>query len=118
MKSLCTAIGLAALLAAAPASAQRSGTYAVQGQGADGARYEGSVQLQATGPQTWRMTWRIGGDVTTGTALTIGNMLVVGYVLNRELGVGAYELQPDGSLLGVWTQGREGGVGQERLLPR
>jgi hypothetical protein len=112
----------AALLAlpvlASPAAAQRSGTYAVVGAGSDGARYEGALTLQATGPATWRITWRIGGETITGTALTVGNLLVSGYVHGRQPGVVAYELQPDGRLVGRWTSGTEGGVGTETLFPR
>jgi hypothetical protein len=105
-------------LFATPAAAQRSGTYAVTGQGADGSRYEGTAQLQATGPATWRITWRIAGETTTGVGLVIGSMLVVGYVHGRETGAAGYEVMPDGRLSGRWTVGREGGVGNETLLPR
>lgn len=115
------AFALAATLAvglASPALAQRSGTYAVTGTGADGTRYEGAVQLQATGPQTWRITWRIAGESVTGVGMTTGNLLVVGYTMGREVGVAWYEAQPDGSLVGRWPAGREGGVGTETLLPR
>lgn len=117
MRMMLATLALSCALAA-PAMAQRSGTYAVQGTGADGSRYEGSAQLQATGPQSWRITWRIGGDTTNGTALTVGTMLVVGYISGREPGVAWYQVMPDGSLSGRWTSGREGGVGTETLLPR
>lgn len=117
LRSLALA-GLMVSLAAAPAAAQRSGTYAVEGRTAAGERYEGSVQLQATGPQTWRLSWRVSGETSTGVALTVGNLLVVGYVSGREIGTAAYEVMPDGRLIGRWTQGREGGVGTETWLPR
>ncbi|MBY0338598.1 MAG: hypothetical protein K2X11_18430 [Acetobacteraceae bacterium] len=110
--------GLIACAAAMPAAAQRSGTYAVEGRSAGGERYEGSVQLQATGPQTWRVSWRVAGETSTGVALTVGSLLVVGYVSGREVGTAAYEVMPDGRLIGRWTQGREGGVGTETWLPR
>lgn len=113
------ALAAAFLLATgAAAQAQRSGTYAVEGRAPDGQRYEGSLQLQATGPQTWRITWRIAGETASGVALTIGNMLCAGYVAQRETGVVCYEIMPDGRLMGRWTQGGEGGVGTETLLPR
>jgi hypothetical protein len=113
------ALAAALLLASnAAALAQRSGTYAVEGRGADGQRYEGSLQLQATGPQTWRIIWRIAGETATGGGLTVGNMLCADYVSQRETGVVCYEAMPDGRLVGRWTQGREGGVGTETLLPR
>ena len=48
--------GALSLGLALPAQAQRSGTYAVEGTEAGGSRYTGSVQLTATGPETWRAT--------------------------------------------------------------
>jgi hypothetical protein len=101
-----------------PAAAQRAGAYAVEGRGADGAAYAGAVNLAPTGPQTWRVTWRVGGDTARGVGLMVRNLLVVGYVLNGETGVAAYEQQSDGRLVGRWTQGREGGLGTETWLPR
>lgn len=118
MKSL--AFATAILLAfGTSAQAQRSGTYAVEGRGVDGQRYEGSLQLQATGPRTWRLTWRIGGTTTNGIGMTVDDdMLCAGYVSDRETGVVCYEIERDGRLVGVWTQGRDGGVGTETLFPR
>jgi hypothetical protein len=109
---------LAAGLSLQPAAAQRSGVYAVEGRGVDGTAYQGSATLTATGPQTWRMSWRVAGETTHGVALTIGKLLVIGYVSGRETGVVAYEVMEDGRLVGRWTQGREGGVGTEVLTPR
>lgn len=109
---------LAVPLMPTPATAQRSGTYAVTGQGPDGSRYEGSAQLQATGPSTWRITWRIGGETMTGVGVMMGSVLVVGYVHGGQTGAAGYEVGPDGRLSGRWTAGREGGVGTETLLPR
>ncbi|UPY36360.1 hypothetical protein [Sediminicoccus sp. KRV36] len=109
---------IAASLAAQPAVAQRSGTYAVMGVAVDGTAYEGSATLAATGPQTWRINWRVGSDTSAGVAITVGNMLVVGYVAGRETGAAYYEVQANGNLVGRWTQGRNGGLGSETLLPR
>lgn len=114
-------IGFAFLLLAAtalPAAAQRAGAYAVDGRGADGSTYAGAVNLVPSGPQTWLVTWRVGGETARGVGLMVRNLLVVGYVLSGETGVAAYEQQPDGRLLGRWTQGRQGGVGTETWLPR
>lgn len=117
MRAAFAALALSCLLAT-PALAQRSGTYAVEGAGADGSRYQGTAQLQATGPKTWSMTWRVAGDTSTGTGLLESGLLVIGYLSNRETGVAIYAVQPDGSLLGMFTQGKDGEVGSERLLPR
>ena len=116
-----TRILLAAAVAmciASPTIAQRSLTYAVEGVTPGGTRYEGAAQLRATGPQTWTMTWTIAGTTTTGVGVTGGPMLIVGYVTEGQPGTGAYEVQPDGRLLGRWTQGTQGGVGTETLTPR
>jgi len=117
MKRLLLATAFTALMAA-PALAQRSGTYVVEGASPDGSRYEGAAQLRATGPQTWQLVWTISGTTTTGVAISAGNLLVVGYIVEGQPGTGAYEVQPDGRLLGRWTQGLQGGVGTETLTPR
>jgi hypothetical protein len=104
---------------AAPALAQRAGTYAAEGQGADGSRYEGTATLAPTGQHTWTVTWRVGSDTALGVGILIpqGPLLVVGYVMAGETGVAAYAVQADGRLLGTWTQGNGGGIGTEVLTP-
>jgi hypothetical protein len=104
---------------AAPALAQRAGTYGVEGQGADGSRYEGSVTLAPLGQNTWRVTWRVGSDTAEGVGILIpqGPLLVVGYTMGGQTGVAAYAVQDDGRLLGTWTQGLGGGIGTEVMRP-
>ncbi|WP_431302281.1 hypothetical protein [Sediminicoccus sp. BL-A-41-H5] len=109
---------LAASLCIQPVAAQRSGFYAVEGRAADGTIYMGAATLTPTGPQTWRITWRVSGNTSVGVGLTVGKLLVIGYISDRETGVAAYEVRPDGRLVGRWTQGAEGGVGTETLIPR
>jgi hypothetical protein len=106
-------------ITAAPALAQRAGTYAVEGQGADGSRYEGTAVLAPLGQNTWRVTWQVGGDTAEGVGILIpqGPLLVVGYTLAGETGVAAYAVQADGRLLGTWTQGQGGGIGTEVMTP-
>jgi hypothetical protein len=121
MLRIALAAPLAALclaIPALPAAAQRAGAYAVEGRGADGSTYAGAVNLTPTGPQTWRVTWRIAGETSRGVGMMVRNLLVIGYVLNGEAGVAAYEPQPDGRLVGRWTAGHEGGLGTETWLPR
>ena len=105
-------------LSLAPAPLIRSGIDAVTGTAADGTAYEGALELRATGPQTWHLTWRIAGDITQGAGLSVGNRLVYGYGSDGETGTGFYEPQSDGRLVGRWTQGPDGGLGTETLLPR
>lgn len=104
---------------ASPALAQRQGSYAVAGRTPDGQAYTGTLQMVSAGANTWRVTWNVAGDTASGLGLLIpeGPLLVVGYVAGRETGVVAYAVQPDGRLLGTWTQGTGGGVGSEVLTP-
>ena len=103
---------------ATPAAAQRAGTYQVIGSGPDGARYEGTMTLQSTGAQTWRVVWRIAGETSSGVAVSERGVFAVGYVLGRDVGTALYTVQPDGSLDGIWTVGTAGGLGREKLTPR
>ena len=42
---------------------------------------------------------------------------VAGYVLGSSIGLVIYEMQADGSMLGVWTVADTTGVGTENLIP-
>lgn len=95
----------------------RSGTYAVRGRDPQGQNYEGAAQIEATGPNTWRVTWRVAGETAQGVGFTIADAFVVGYISGREVGVVMYG--PDnGNFTGIWTQGPDGGLGAETLMPR
>ncbi|MGX9966956.1 hypothetical protein ACVFYP_26775 [Roseomonas sp. F4] len=119
MRHLLTAAALVALpLLASPAAAQRAGAYVVEGSGADGSRYSGAAQITPTGPQTWRVTWRVAGETIEGVGVDNGRVLSVAYIQAGVLGSALYEVQPDGSLAGLWTSGREGGLGRETMSPR
>jgi len=121
MRRILAAAALCALpiLTAAPATAQRAGSYTVQGTGPDGSDpYSGTLELIATGPQTWRVVWRIAGESINGIGVSNGRTLSTGYRHGGEVGSALYEVQPNGVLEGIWTSGREGGLGRERLTPR
>ncbi|MDB5316041.1 MAG: hypothetical protein JWO24_1885 [Rhodospirillales bacterium] len=96
----------------------RPGSYAIQGTATDGASYEGALDLEKTGPQTWRIVWSIAGDVTIGVGLSVGGRLVCGYQEDGQVGAGFYEPGAYGRLIGRWTHGAQGGVGSEILLRR
>jgi len=115
--------GLLALSLAAPAAAQRAGTYDLRGTGPDGSSYRGTVQLQQTanlrdGARAWRVTWRIEGEVTIGTAISIEDAFVVGYVSERQPGVAMMAINRDGEIEGFWITGRDTQGGTERWIPR
>lgn len=105
-------------LSLAPASMIRAGNYAVAGVGIDGVAYEGTLELRATGPQSWRLTWTIDGETVEGVGISIGNRLVYGYVLEGEPGTGFYEPRMDGRLEGRWIPDADGGIGTETLTAR
>jgi hypothetical protein len=81
------------------------------------------VQLQQTGnlrdgARAWRVTWRIDGEVTVGTAISIADAFVVGYVSERQPGVAMMAIERNGEILGFWITGRESQGGTERWIPR
>ncbi|SFK73043.1 hypothetical protein [Falsiroseomonas stagni] len=118
LRLMLAATALALPMLASPAAAQRAGFYAVEGVGGDGTRYTGAVQFTPTGPQTWRLSWRVGGETINGIGVSNGKVLAVAYTQGGTLGAVLYDIGPDGTMLGSWTAGREGGVGTERLIPR
>ncbi len=108
---------------ALPAAAQTAGTYDLRGTSPDGSTYRGTVQLQQTanlrdGARAWRVTWRIDGEVTIGTAISIEGAFVVGYVSERQPGVAMMAIDRNGDIEGVWITGRENRAGTERWIPR
>ena len=105
-------------LSLAPPSMIRAGTYAVAGVGIDGVAYEGTLELRATGPQSWRLTWTIDGETIEGVGISIGDRLVFGYVSEGEPGTGFYQPRMDGRLEGRWIPDADGGVGTETLTAR
>ncbi|MBU8542424.1 MULTISPECIES: hypothetical protein [Roseomonadaceae] len=115
---LAVALLLTAPLLANPAIAQRAGAYVVEGSGADGSRYTGAAQIAPSGPQTWLVTWRVGGETIQGIGVDNGSVLSVAYNQGGVLGSALYEVRPDGSLVGLWTSGRDGGLGRETMSPR
>ena len=107
------------LMTATPAAAQRAGGYTVEGSGPNGAdRYAGTLELISTGGQTWRVVWRIAGETIQGIGVSNGRTLSTGYNHGGLIGTALYEVQPNGVLEGIWTSGRDGGLGRERLTPR
>ena len=62
----------------------RPGNYLVQGRAPDGQTYEGEAQIQSSGPNTWRVAWRVAGTMAQGVGLTVGDALVVGYVIEPQ----------------------------------
>ncbi|HYC64900.1 MAG TPA: hypothetical protein VEC14_09230 [Reyranellaceae bacterium] len=90
------------------------GHYTVQGATSSGGMYAGVAQISFSG-ETCRITWHTGSAPVTGVCVVQGRAFSAGYQLHGS-GVALYELQPDGSLRGVWAGTRGGGT--ETLYPR
>jgi hypothetical protein len=112
------AIGFLVLaLAGTPAAAQMvGGQYRVTGTNADGSAYRGTATITPSSNSTCRITWHT-GSTSIGICMLAGRAFAASYVLNRKVGLVVYELQPDGSLKGVWTLADQPGAGTEILTP-
>jgi len=111
---LLLAFGLAL---AQPAAAQiREGLYDVEGQNPDGSAYQGQFALHPGPGASWLAAWQVGGVRVVGLGVIQAGVLAVGFALDGQPGVAAFEVQPDGKLRGSWTTG--GGIGTEMLTPR
>ena len=114
----CGAIAFAlGLLFATPAMAQTR-SYALQGQNPDGSTYSGTLLLQQDGTASYRVEWQVGGQRIPGVAMAAGNILSAADVLNGQVGLVIYQIQPDGRMSGPWTLQGSRGVGTETLIPR
>jgi len=114
-RAACLSILLA--LAATPALAQRSGAYRVAGTNLDGTSYEGVVLLQQVGIVSFTLLWRVGGTEIRGVGMVSGHNFAVTYGSTERPGLGIYELQPDGTMVGSWTLVGANQIGTETLTP-
>ena len=100
-----------------PALAQMvGGQYRVEGANPDGSAYRGSATITPTSDTTCRIAWQT-GSTSTGICMVAGKTLAASYALNDKVGLVLYQLQPDGSLKGVWTLADQPGSGTEILTP-
>lgn len=110
-------LATALLIPALPAWAQiREGLYEVEGQNPDGTTYSGHLSLQTAPGAAWIATWQMSDVRIVGLGLIQGGVLAISFVVEGLPGIAAYEVDPDGTLRGVWTTG--GGLGTETLTPR
>ncbi|MDY8110516.1 hypothetical protein U0C82_15345 [Fulvimarina sp. 2208YS6-2-32] len=93
---------IATLMLATPTLADPSGVYAVSGYNPDGSSYEGEVLVSRVG-DTFALSYTIGDDTFTGTALGDDEVLAVGYTSgNDDVGV-ALMVESENGFEGVWT---------------
>jgi hypothetical protein len=111
-------IGLAAALGPAPAAAQTiGGNYTVSGTNFDGSAYSGTATITPSSNSTCRIEWHTGATTSAGFCMLANKAFAAAYKLGGGVGLVVYELQPDGSLKGVWTIADKPGAGTETLTP-
>jgi hypothetical protein len=112
-------IALAAAVALAlPALAQHlGGKYRVSGTNFDGSPYRGTAIITASSNSTCHIEWQTGSTTSSGFCMLAHGSLAAAYKLNKSVGLVLYELQPDGSLKGIWTIADKPGSGTEVLTP-
>jgi hypothetical protein len=92
------------------------GQYKVQGTNPDGSGYQGTATITPSSNTTCRIVWQT-GSTSRGICMTAGTSFAASYVLNGKVGLVLYELQPDGSMKGIWTVADQPGSGTENLSP-
>ena len=113
-------IGAAILAAAiaAPADAQSvGGQYRVDGTNFDGSRYAGTATIRRSSNTTCRIHWETGGSSSDGFCMLSNGSFAAAYRLGNVVGLVLYDLQPDGTLKGIWTIADKAGAGTEILTP-
>lgn len=114
------ALALPVLLAAlaAPAHAQRSGVYDVQGTALDGTDYTGTLTIQQIGIASFRITWSIAGETIEGVGMVSGLTFSTAFTVGDQPGMAIYEIKPGGVLEGQWTIVGAFTTGREVARPR
>lgn len=88
--------------------ANLEGTYSVDGRNTDGSRYSGRVFVTVQGDMA-HFRWEIGSQTYRGQGTLNGNVLTIDWGSKDPV---VYQVNPDGSLDGVWAGGRA----SERLV--
>ena len=117
MRALAAAL-IALSLLAAPAAAQRAGTYEVAGTTLDGQPYSGAAVMRQVGLASWQIIWEVGGSEIRGVGMTVGTVFTVAFDAGESTGLGVYTIEPDGTLTGQWTIVGAPAIGTETLTPR
>ena len=108
--------GATLLLCAAPAFADPSGSYSIDGTNPDGSTYAASVLVSRVG-DTFTLTYTLDGDrKVTGTAIGDNDVLSIGYAENGQSGVALMYHDGD-SWQGVWTYLGSKSMGTEKWQP-
>lgn len=106
-------LAIAAVLAVSPAAlADLAGQYVIEGKNPQGQAYKGKVAVKpARG--VYHVVWKIGNSRHVGTGILKADLFSVVYKSpgkDQRPGLVVYEVQDDGSLVGVWV-----GLGQRQM---
>lgn len=92
-----------------------AGSYAIEGINADGSDYSGSMDIVDAG-EAFEITRQVGGFLSKGSALRVGDLLAVGFG-DETCAVVAYSMGADGTLTGRWGATGVQNLGRERATP-
>ena len=117
-RSIPLAFMVCLVFAALPALAQRTGVYSLSGTNPDGSAYGGEVAMQQVGLVSWRVIWSVEGERIEGIGMSSGNVMAVMYQLGQRTGMGIFNIEANGTMIGQWTVLGSSGIGTETLTPR
>ena len=119
LKTLALAVSLTIFASVAGAAeGDVGGVYDVLGKNPDGSSYKGTATIEVTSANTCRITWQTGSSSSNGICMRNRASFAAGYVLGDKVGLVVYEMQDDGSMVGLWTIADQAGVGSEVLTPQ
>ena len=104
-----------AVVAVIPGGRGVTGSYAIEGTNADGVNYSGSMDIVDAG-EAFEITRQVGGFLSTGSALRVGDVLVAGFG-DRTCAAVGYTMGPNGHLTGEWGATGVQNLGRERVTP-
>jgi hypothetical protein len=116
MRAGTIALVVAALISTAALARTLGGQYEVRGTNPDGSGYSGTATITPSSDTTCRITWDT-GSTSYGICMVAGQTVAASYGLSGRVGLVLYQLQPDGTLNGVWTVADQPGAGTETLIP-
>ena len=111
---------IAAVLSLSPAAlADLAGQYVIKGKNPSGQAYKGQARVKpARG--VYHVVWKIGNSRHVGTGILKGDLFSVVYQGAGDTsrpGLVVYEVQDDGSLVGVWVGLGQREMGKESWTP-
>jgi len=114
------ALAAALVLAAVPhARAGLEGQYVIRGTNPSGQQYKGRAAIKSA-EGVYQVVWKIGESKHVGTGILKNDMLSVVYRATgrgKRPGLVVYQVQDDGSLVGVWVGLGKTETGTERWRP-